>query len=95
MFWSASAAAREREAVMKSINQIAQEDGDTSANEARRIREREAAIARAWRTLAYNEGESACTAVRIAEAVELPVAFVQDICDRKGLACVKSDGETR
>lgn len=70
---------------MKSINQIAQEDGDTSANEAARIREREAAVARAWRTVAYHEGESACTADRIATITELPIAFIQDICARKGL----------
>lgn len=71
---------------MKSINQLAQEADDTSANEARRIREREASISHAWRTIAYHEGERACTAIRIAEVVELPVAFVQDICARKGLA---------
>jgi hypothetical protein len=70
---------------VKSINQVAQEDGDTSANEARRIRERENDIARTWRTIAYNEGETACTAERIAEAAELPVRFVRDICERRGL----------
>jgi hypothetical protein len=71
--------------VKKSINQIAQEDGDTSANESARIRDREAAVAKAWRTIAYHEGETACTADRIAKASELPVAFVRDICARKGL----------
>jgi hypothetical protein len=34
---------------MISINQLAQEAGDTSANEANRIREREALIRRTWR----------------------------------------------
>lgn len=63
----------------KSINQIAQENGDTSANEA-------AAVARAWRTVAYHEGEAACTAERVAAIAELPVNFVRDICARKGLA---------
>lgn len=72
--------------VRKSINQVAQEDGDTSAHEARRIKEREDAVARAWRTLAYNEGETACTAERIAEAAELPAMFVRDICERRGLS---------
>lgn len=71
---------------MKSINQVAQEDGDTSADEARRIREREDAITRAWRTIAYNEGETACTAERVAEAAELPVKFVRAICERRGLS---------
>jgi hypothetical protein len=70
---------------MKSINQIAQESGDSSANEAARIREREAAVARAWRTVVYHEGEAACTADRIAEIADLPVAFVREICARKGL----------
>ncbi len=69
----------------KSINQIAQEDGDTSANEAARIRDREAAVTKAWRTIAYHEGEGACTAERVAASTELPVDFVRDICARKGL----------
>jgi hypothetical protein len=71
--------------VKKSINQIAQESGDSSANEAARIREREALVARGWRTIAYHEGAAACTAARIAWVTDLPVAFVQDICARKGL----------
>lgn len=70
----------------KSVNQIAQEDGDTSANEAARIREREAAVAKAWRTVAYYEGETACTADRVAALSELPADFVRDICARKGLS---------
>jgi hypothetical protein len=70
--------------VKKSINQIAQEDGDTSANEATRIRDREAAVAKAWRTIAYHEGEASCTADRIAKVAELPIDFVRDICARKG-----------
>jgi hypothetical protein len=70
---------------MKSINQIAQETGDTSANEAARIREREAVVARAWRTVAYHHGQAACTADKIAEIAALPVDFVRDICARKGL----------
>jgi len=72
--------------VKKSINQVAQEEGDTSANEAARIRDREAAVAKAWRTIAYHEGEAACTADRVAAIAELPVDFVRDICARKGLA---------
>lgn len=70
---------------MKSINQIAQETGDTSANEAARIRDREAAVTKAWRTLAYHKGEAACTAERVAALAALPVEFVRDICARKGL----------
>lgn len=71
---------------MRSINQLAQETGDTSAREASRIREREASVARAWRTIAYHEGEAACTAARVAAIAELPVEFVSDICARRGLA---------
>jgi len=71
--------------VLKSINQIAQETGDISANEAARIRERESVVARAWRTVAYHHGEAACTADKIAEVSALPVDFVRDICERKGL----------
>ena len=67
-----------------SINQIAQMDGDTSAKEAARIRARDAAVCRAWRTIAYYEGESACTAAKIAERADLPVAFVSAICERHG-----------
>lgn len=69
----------------KSINQVAQEEGDSSANEAARIRAREGAVTRAWRTIAYHEGEAACTADRVAADAELPVDFVRDICARKGL----------
>ena len=70
---------------MKSIDQVAQETGDSSANEAARILAREAAVARAWRTVAYHEGEAVCTADRIATIAELPLPFVQDVCARKGL----------
>ena len=71
---------------MKSINQIAQAEGDSSANEAKRIREREAAVAKAWRQIAYDDGEAACSADRVAQAVDLPEAYVRAICERKGLA---------
>jgi hypothetical protein len=49
---------------MKSINQIAQENGGSSANEGKRIRDREAAVKQAWRRVAFNKGEAACTATR-------------------------------
>lgn len=68
----------------KSINQMAQEEGDSSANEARRIREREATVKRAWRTLAYNEGEAACTAARISEASGIPIDYVRTVCGNVG-----------
>jgi hypothetical protein len=59
--------------VKKSINQIGQESDDTSANEAERIREREASVTKAWRTIAYHEGEAACSAARVAATADLPV----------------------
>ena len=67
-----------------SLNQTAQDEGDTAANEARRIREAEASIHRAWRQLAYDEGESAVTAHRIATMTGLPAAYVREICERWG-----------
>jgi hypothetical protein len=70
---------------MKSVNQITQDTGDSSANEAARIRDREATVARAWRQVAFDEGEAACTADRIAAKSELPVAFVRFVCGNKGL----------
>lgn len=69
----------------KSINQMAQESGDSSANEAARIREREANVKRAWRQVAYDDGESACTARRIAAAAKLPVDYVRFVCAVHGL----------
>ncbi len=69
---------------MKSINQIAQEDGDSSANEAARIRAREADVKRAWRTIAYEQGEAACTAERVADAANLPIAYVRFVCGASG-----------
>lgn len=69
----------------KSINQLAQESGDTSANEAQRVRERVASIKKAWRVIAYHEGESACTADRIASAAGLPVDHVRFVCGSEGL----------
>ena len=71
---------------MKSINQVAQENGDTSANEAARIRERERAVVAAWRTIAFNEGESACTLGRVSRAAELPEEYVAFVCAVKGYA---------
>jgi len=68
----------------RSLNQIAQDEGDTAANEARRIREGEASIHRAWRQIAYDEGESAVTAHRIATLTGLPVAYCRDVCERVG-----------
>jgi hypothetical protein len=44
-----------------------------------------AAVAQAWRTIAYHAGEGACTTDRIATITKLPVNFVRDICARKGL----------
>lgn len=69
---------------MKSINQQAQEDGDSSANEAERIREREASVKRVWRGISYAEGDQACTAARISMHTGLPIAYVRLICERHG-----------
>lgn len=70
--------------MFKSINQTAQEERDTSANEADRIRERHASIAKAWRTVAYNDGESACTVARLSEITGLPASYVFDVCASLG-----------
>lgn len=69
---------------MKSINQLAQESGDSSLNEANRIRENEATVARAWRKIAYDENEAACTTERIASVTGLPIAYVHMVCERRG-----------
>lgn len=73
---------------MRSINQIAQEDGDTSANEANRIREREATVKRCWRTIAFEDGEEACSAESVAACAGLPVDYVRLICERYGYPLV-------
>lgn len=70
----------------KSINQMAQEEGNSSANEARRIRDREASVKRAWRTVAFYENEAACTADRISKESDLPVEYVRFVCGSYGLA---------
>lgn len=80
----------------RSPNQIAQDEGDTAANEARRIREGEASIHRAWRQLAYDEGESAVTAHRLATMTGLPAAYCRDVCERVGhILRANSDKPTR
>jgi hypothetical protein len=68
----------------QSINQVAQDEGNTSANEAKRIRNRESAVKVAWRTIAFNEGEAACTAERVARDCELPVDYVRFVCGNAG-----------
>jgi hypothetical protein len=40
---------------------------------------------RAWRTIAFNEGEAACTAERVAAASGLPVEYVRFVCGNSGL----------
>jgi hypothetical protein len=69
----------------KSINQLAQENGETSANEAQRIREREVAVMRAGRTVAFFEGEAACTAARIASESGMPIGHVRFVCGNHGM----------
>lgn len=76
---------------MRSINQIAQDDGDTSANEVARIKARERSIRDAWNRIAYNEGAGACTAERIARETDLPVHYVIDICGRSGHILASAD----
>lgn len=63
----------------RSINQVAQDEGNTMANEAKRLAEQDAAIYRAWRTIAYGTLESRPTTPSlrgVAEAVDLPEHFV-------------------
>jgi len=69
----------------KSINQVAQAEGDTSANEVRRIADREASVKRAWRTIAWETSESDCTAEKIANVTGLAIGYVRTICERNGL----------
>lgn len=74
---------------MKSINQIAQENGDTTANEANRIRRREATVKHAWRKYTFEHNEYP-TAQQIAEIAseeaeeELGMEYVKTICERNG-----------
>ena len=70
----------------RSDNQLAQTEGDTSANAARRIRDREKAVAEVWRNIAYYEGERACTTHRIAAVTGLPMHYVRQQCERTGYA---------
>lgn len=85
-----------RNSLGRSPNQIAQDEGDTAANEARRIREGEASIHRAWRQLAYDEGESAVTSHRLATMTGLPAAYCRDVCERVGhILRANSDKPTR
>lgn len=63
----------------RSINQVAQDEGDTMANEVLRLKEQDEAIYRAWRTIAYGTFESRPTTPSlraVAEAVGLPEHFV-------------------
>jgi hypothetical protein len=68
---------------MKSINQLAQEEGDSSRNEANRIRERESAIRSAWRQIAFNTNRRPA-AKEIAEQTSLPENYVRVVCERNG-----------
>lgn len=42
----------------RSINQMAQDEGDSSANEANRIRLRERSVRTAWRTFVFNNDKN-------------------------------------
>lgn len=74
---------------MKSINQMAQEDGDTTRNEAARIKAREAAVAKAWRTYVWEHDENPTAqqvsqlATEIAEEL-LGVEYVTRVCGTRG-----------
>lgn len=68
---------------MISINQLAQEIGDTSANEANRIREREALIRRTWRSIAHNLNRTPA-AKEIAERTGYPEHYIRLVCERSG-----------
>lgn len=70
----------------KSINQLAQEECDTSANEVNRIKEREASVKKAWRQIAYDLGEQACTVENVAKMANLPEAYVLFVCTNVGYA---------
>jgi hypothetical protein len=69
--------------MFRSANQRAQAEGDTGANEARRIRDREMAVRAAWREEAWQRGEPV-EARRVARATGLPEPYVRLICERGG-----------
>lgn len=85
---------------MKSINQIAQESGDTSANEAERIRQREAAVRQAWRTLQFNN-DKLPTISQIVELASrladeyLGAEFCARICECTGYEVDAEEGSER
>ncbi len=68
----------------KSINQLAQLDGDTAANTVRRIREDECSVRNAWRQIAYHEGEESCTLARIVEMTGYSEDYVRFVCGNVG-----------
>jgi hypothetical protein len=71
-----------------SINQIAQAEGDTNANEARRIKNREAAVRRAYREHAYNIGTPTVDVLTVRASViaEEPIGpdYIKLLCERDG-----------
>jgi hypothetical protein len=71
-----------------SINQIAQIEGDTNANEVKRIKTREAAVRRAYREYAYNIGTPTAVALmaRASAIAEEPINsdYIKLICERDG-----------
>jgi len=71
-----------------SINQIAQIDGDTNANEAKRIRNREAAVRRAYREHAYNIGTPTANDItaRTSEIAgeQIGEDYITRICEKNG-----------
>lgn len=73
----------------KSLNQLAQEDGDTGRNEVARQRASESAVKVAWRTRAFHFGESSVTVLALVAATNLPADYILRICERHGYA-VKS-----
>lgn len=74
---------------MKSVNQLAQEDGDTSLNEAERAKTREAMVNRCYRAYCYDH-EAPPTAKQLsltaseAAGEHLGEEFVSRICERNG-----------
>jgi len=82
----------------RSINQIAQEDGGTSGNEAERIRKREAAVSKAWRVFSYEKDrnpsaeELSLEASTIAEE-PLGVEYVRFVAGTRGYPLAESSGK--
>lgn len=66
-----------------SANRKAQTDGDTGANEARRIQQRESEVKIAWRTYVFHNDANP-TAEQLATATGYPTHYITFVCGNIG-----------